>query len=132
MKIVFYLLILACAFVATQAAEPKPNSSEALAHIGLMRIQFRGFDEVPNPETKRNEYVFKLIFIDIPIPGGPLEVRRGDKVVGYTIGTFIKREPQYTATDSLVPGTVSTLEIINNKSGEKYILEPDRIYTIAR
>jgi hypothetical protein len=132
MKTIFCILILACAAVATQAAEPKPNSSEALAHIGLMRVQFRDFYEVLNPETKRNEYVFKLIFVDINIPGGPLEVRRGNKVVGYTIGTFIKREPHYTATDSLVPGTLSTLEIINNATGEKYILEMERICTIAR
>ena len=130
MKLQFLSLIFglfACAAV-TLAQQP----SNAFARLGMMRVRFDGFDEVANPDTGRKESVFMIRFLDLPIPKQPLVLRRGDKVAGYMIGTFVKREPQETATDGIVPGTLPTLELIHIDSGEKHILEPDRIYSIPR
>lgn len=104
----------------------------ALARVGMMRVCFQGFDEVVDPETKRKEYVFQFSFIDIAIPKQPLVLRRGDRVAGYEIGTFIKREPRQLPADGIAPGTVSTLEIIHVESGEKHVLEPGRVYVVTR
>lgn len=98
----------------------------------MMRVMFKGFEEVPNPETKRPETVFYISFVDIAIPKQPLVLRRGDKVAGYIIGAFIEREPKQLPMDGIVSGTESTLEIIHEESGEKHVLEPMRHYTVPR
>lgn len=126
------LLIPICTLLTASGTDPKTNSSETLAHIGMMRVTFKGFDEVPNPETKQKEFVFYISFIDLSIPKQPMVLRRGDKVAGYIIGAFIKREARQTANDGVVPGTESTLEIIHEDSGEKHVLKPMRVYTVPR
>jgi hypothetical protein len=127
-----HLLPLLALLLCLPATIRGQQSSDALARLGMMRVKFQGFDEVLNPETKQKEYVFLVSFIDLAIPKQPLVLRRGDKVAGYLIGTFVKREPKQQPNDGIVPGTESTLEIVHVESGEKYVLEPDRMYRITR
>jgi hypothetical protein len=130
MKRKFWLLglLLACSVATVQGQQ----NGDALARLGMMRVIFKGFEEVRNPETKRPEFVFYVSFIDLAIPKQPLVLRRGDKVAGYIIGTFIKREPKQAPTDGIIPGTEPTLEIIHEESGEKHVLLPERVYTVSR
>jgi hypothetical protein len=131
MNLRFFLPLLALLMCLPATIHSQQNG-DALARLSMMRVVFKGFEEVPNPETKQKEYVFLLSFIDIAIPKQPLVLRRGDKVAGYLIGTFTKREPKQRPNDGVVPGTESTLEIIHVESGEKHVLEPERVYTITR
>jgi hypothetical protein len=131
MKARFLLLILSLlAFVLP--ASYGQQTGDALARLGMMRVMFKGFEEVLNPITKQKELVCYVSFIDLAIPKQPMVLRRGDKVAGYIMGTFNNREPKQTANDGIVPGTLPTLEIIQEESGEKHVLEPMRIYTVSR
>lgn len=118
--------------MASLGAARAQESSDALARVGMMRVMFKDFEEVPNPDTKRPELVFHLVFVDLAIPKQPMTLRRGDKVAGYIIGKFIKREPKQGPRDGEIPGTQPTLEIIHEESGEKYVLEPMKIYVVSR
>jgi hypothetical protein len=132
MKHFVSLLLFVCAVSITSAADPKKDTGESLARIGMMRIRFQAFDEVTEPDTERREYVFHLNFLDIPIPKPPLVLRRGDKVAGYLIGELRNPEPKRTPNDGIVPGTETTLEVTHIDSGKKHILELGRIYTVPR
>lgn len=141
MKRLFLFVIISSAFLIGARGQTTSDelarargqaTSDALARRGEMRILFHGFDEVTNPEMRLKEAVFLISFVDLPIPGGPLLLRRGDRVAGYTIGHFVKREPVILPTDGIKPGTKSTLEVIHVESGEKYVLEPDRLRVVRR
>lgn len=125
--------ILLGLFAAVATGQTKQNSgSEALRHLGKMRVAWNGFDEVTNPETKQKEFVFYVKFLDIPIPKQPLHLRKGDKVAGYIIGSFTKREPIERPNDGIVAGTDSTLELIHEESGQKYMFVPGQISVVER
>ena len=95
-----------------------------------MRALFQGFEEVVDPKTRRKEYVFDIVFLDLAPKGALKRLRRGEQFAGYTVGEFIKREPVWLPNDGYAKGTLPTLELIHTNSGKKHILEPEKAYAL--
>ncbi len=132
---VFLALLLSLSLTdagGQSAADRGKAHSDNFARVGRMRVVFKGAFETFDPETKTKAFAVSVAFLDLPIPGGPLILRVGDRVAGYEIARYIHREPKIGPTDGVVAGTLPTLEILHLASGERFSLEPHDVEQVPR